>query len=92
MTLWESRSDRLLPSSQGLKSFKPLIWVRACLANRSGAWQCIRFSDCRGRAMVGMRRGELMDGAWTAIAPLLPCNGQLGQQWRDHRQVINGIL
>lgn len=40
--------------------------------------------------MVG--RGELTDTAWATIAPLLPDNGGRGQQWRDHRQVINGIL
>jgi transposase len=40
--------------------------------------------------MVG--RGELTDTAWATIEPLLPDNGGRGQQWRDHRQVINGIL
>lgn len=40
--------------------------------------------------MVG--RGELKDMAWEQIKPLLPENGGRGQQWRDHRQVINGIL
>ncbi len=40
--------------------------------------------------MVG--RGELTDTAWATLAPLLPDNGKRGQQWRDHRQVINGIL
>ncbi len=39
--------------------------------------------------MVG--RGELADKAWTRIAPLLPASGR-GGQWRDHRQVLNGIL
>ena len=39
--------------------------------------------------MVG--RGELTDKAWTRIAPLLPVSGR-GGQWRDHRQVLNGIL
>jgi transposase len=37
-------------------------------------------------------RGELTDAAWTVIAPLLPSNGKRGQQWKDHRTVINGIL
>jgi transposase len=37
-------------------------------------------------------RGELMVIAWAQIQPLLPDNGKRGQQWRDHRQVINGIL
>ena len=40
--------------------------------------------------MVG--RGEITDHAWEIVAPLLPGNGRRGQQWRDHRQVINGIL
>jgi transposase len=38
------------------------------------------------------RRGELTDGAWARLRPLLPGNGRRGKQWRDHRQVINGIL
>jgi hypothetical protein len=40
--------------------------------------------------MIG--RGELTEVAWVAIAPLLPRPGKRGGQWRDHRQVINGIL
>lgn len=40
--------------------------------------------------MVG--RGELTDAAWERIEPLLPASGGRGGQWRDHRQVINGIL
>ena len=40
--------------------------------------------------MVG--RGELTDAAWAVIAPLLPTNGRRGKQWRDPRQVVNGIL
>jgi transposase len=40
--------------------------------------------------MVG--RGELTDRAWAQIQPLLPGNGRRGGQWRDHRQVINGII
>ncbi len=39
-----------------------------------------------------VRRGELTDQAWERIAPLLPPNGRRGKQWKDHRQVINGIL
>jgi transposase len=38
-------------------------------------------------------RGELTDRAWARIEPLLPAqSGRRGGQWRDHRQVINGIL
>lgn len=40
--------------------------------------------------MVG--RGELTDAGWAAIVPLLPASRRRGGQWRDHRQVINGIL
>ena len=40
--------------------------------------------------MVG--RGELTDTAWARIEPLLPAGRKRGGQWRDHRQVINGIL
>ena len=40
--------------------------------------------------MVG--RGELTDNAWEQIGPLLPGNGRRGQQWVEHRRVINGIL
>jgi transposase len=40
--------------------------------------------------MIG--RGELTDKAWAEMAPLLPENGRRGQQWADHRRVINGIL
>ena len=40
-----------------------------------------------------MGRGELTDRAWARIEPLLPSrSGRRGGQWRDHRQVINGIL
>jgi transposase len=38
------------------------------------------------------KRDELTDAAWARLRPLLPANGQRGRQWRDHRQVINGIL
>jgi transposase len=41
-------------------------------------------------AVVG--RGELTDRAWAAIEPLLPDVGTRSGRWRDHRQVINGIL
>ena len=40
--------------------------------------------------MVG--RGEFTDRAWAELEPLLPGNGGRGQQWRDHRQVLNGVL
>src|SRR5262249_14451698 len=40
--------------------------------------------------MVG--RGELTETAWAAMAPLLPGHGRRGGHWRDHRQVITGIV
>ena len=40
--------------------------------------------------MVG--RGELTDKAWEQIGSWLPGNGHRGQQWAEHRRVINGIL
>ncbi|MFE5999451.1 IS5 family transposase [Streptomyces sp. NPDC056454] len=39
-----------------------------------------------------MVRGELTDAAWGRIAPLLPGIDGRGRPWRDHRQVINGML
>ena len=39
--------------------------------------------------MVG--RGDLTAKAWAHIEPLLPVSGR-GGQWRNHRQVLNGIL
>ena len=39
-----------------------------------------------------VKRGEITHRAWASIAPLLPEYGQPGGRWRDHRQVVNGIL
>jgi transposase len=39
-----------------------------------------------------VRRGEITDEAWKRIALLLPGNGRPGGRWRDHREVVNGIL
>ncbi|WP_282798391.1 IS5 family transposase [Streptomyces sp. CC224B] len=39
-----------------------------------------------------MGRGELTDAAWDRIAPMLPGVDGRGRPWRDHRQVINGVL
>lgn len=36
-------------------------------------------------------RYELTDEQWARLAPQLPRSGR-GGQWRDHRQVLNGIL
>lgn len=37
-------------------------------------------------------RGELTDAAWERIAPLLPALDGRGRPWRNHRQVIDGVL
>lgn len=39
-----------------------------------------------------MRDGEISDAAWAVIAPLLPPAGQARGRWRDHRQVLEGIV
>ncbi|MFP1628069.1 IS5 family transposase [Streptomyces sp. 5K101] len=37
-------------------------------------------------------RGDLTDSQWERLEPLLPVsNGRCGR-WRDHRQVVNGVL
>jgi transposase len=46
--------------------------------------------DRSATALVG--RGELTNKAWEQIVALLPENGRRGQQWKDHRKVINGIF
>ena len=39
------------------------------------------------------RRFELTDQEWARLAPLLPAmTPQRGGRWRDHRQVLDGIL
>ncbi|MFF7251382.1 IS5 family transposase [Embleya sp. NPDC008237] len=37
-------------------------------------------------------RGGLTDAAWVRIEPLLPVVDGRGRPWRDHRQVIDGVL
>ncbi|MFB8273520.1 IS5 family transposase [Streptomyces sp. NPDC055955] len=39
-----------------------------------------------------MRRGDLTDNQWGRLQPLLPVSTGRCGRWRDHRQVINGIL
>jgi transposase len=41
--------------------------------------------------MVVVGRGELTDRAWARIDLLLRVSGR-GRRWRDHRQVLYGIL
>jgi transposase len=35
---------------------------------------------------------ELTDQAFTRVQPLLPANSRRGKPWRNHRQVLGGIL
>ncbi|WP_443043875.1 IS5 family transposase [Streptomyces sp. NBC_00322] len=37
-------------------------------------------------------RGDLTDGEWKRLEPLLPVSNRRCGRWRDHRQVINGVL
>ena len=39
-----------------------------------------------------MSRGDLTDGEWAVLEPLLPVSNSRWGRWRDHRQVINGII
>ena len=40
-----------------------------------------------------MRRHELSDAQWERIADLMPQPGRRGGgRWRDHRQVVNGLM
>ncbi len=40
-----------------------------------------------------MRRHELSDAQWELIADLMPWSGRRGGgRWRDHRQVVNGLM
>ncbi len=39
-----------------------------------------------------MGRGDLTREEWEQLAPLLPTDNGRHGRWRDHRQVINGIL
>ena len=35
---------------------------------------------------------ELTDETFARVQPFLPANSQRGKPWRDHRQVLGGIL
>ncbi|MFI1205771.1 IS5 family transposase [Streptomyces sp. NPDC020883] len=39
-----------------------------------------------------LSRGDLTDAEWAVLAPLLPVSNNRCGRWRDHRQVINGII
>ncbi|MFJ9530520.1 IS5 family transposase [Streptomyces cyaneofuscatus] len=45
-------------------------------------------SRCSGHA----QQGDLTDGEWAVLEPLLPRSNNRCGRWRDHRQVINGII
>ncbi len=63
----------------------------ACLVNPLS--RCSPPTEDPKRGGMGVvKRGELTDEAWERIEPLLPENGRRGKQWRDHREVVNGIL
>jgi transposase len=39
-----------------------------------------------------MRRHELTDEQWAKIQDLFPGNGGRGEQWKDHRTILNGMF
>ncbi len=41
---------------------------------------------------MDMGRGDLSDAEWERLRPFLPVSNRRCGRWRDHRQVINGIL
>lgn len=41
---------------------------------------------------MGMGRGDLTDAEWERLRPFLPVSNRRCGRWRDHRQVIDGIL
>lgn len=41
---------------------------------------------------MGMGRGDLTNAEWERLRPFLPVSNGLCGRWRDHRQVIDGIL
>lgn len=45
-------------------------------------------------SVIGVTRDAVLtDGQWSVIEPLLPCSdGVRGRPFRDHRQVIEGIV
>ena len=38
------------------------------------------------------KRHEISDELWDRIKDLFPNNGSRGQQWKDHRLMVNGIF
>ncbi|WP_228901976.1 transposase [Streptomyces sp. DH1] len=39
-----------------------------------------------------LSRGDLTGSEWAVLEPLLPRSNNRCGRWRDHRQVINGII
>ncbi|BDM74835.1 hypothetical protein HEK616_83220 (plasmid) [Streptomyces nigrescens] len=58
----------------------PIALTRPCLFD-----QVVR---CSGHA----QQGDLTDTEWAVLEPLLPVSNNRCDRWRDHRQVINGII
>lgn len=39
-----------------------------------------------------MKRYELTDAQWEQIEAVMPTSTGQGRRWKDHRQMMNGIL
>jgi transposase len=60
------------------------MWTRACLLNSGGL---------RGDPWIMSRSVSLSDAQWARIEPLMPSSsGRRGRPFREHRQVIEGII
>ena len=61
-----------------------VVGTRACLPNLRG-WGCDGL--CMSRSAV------LTDAHWELVEPLMPsCEGKRGNRFREHRQVLEGIV
>ncbi len=58
---------------------------------RHGGWRAHATKACLKIDLVA-GRGELTVAAWEWIGPLLPQVDGRGRPWREHRQVVNGVL
>lgn len=57
-----------------------------------GSWLAGWISGFAGQQPSMVRRHELTDAQWRKVESLLPVNGRPGEQWADHRRVVNGVL
>ncbi|MGW6978820.1 IS5 family transposase [Streptomyces sp. NPDC054932] len=55
--------------------------------SRSWPWPLSRVAD----TTIGSR-SDLTNAQWERLEPLLPMNNGRCGRWRDHRQVVNGVL